>query len=115
MYIAGRLEAATQSPTARNWQALKATIRFLIGTSEKGIVYTAGQCRRPTVGLFKCYVDDSFAGDKKDLKYMTGIYVTYNGASVAWKSGKQNMVGLSTAKDEYIALATAVKKIRIIK
>lgn len=54
------------------------------------------------------YTDADFAGDDNDRKSTSGTVHLYNGAPIAWRSGRQSLQALTTCEAEYIAATTAV-------
>ena len=55
------------------------------------------------------YTDADFARDDIDRKSTSGGVHLYNGALIAWSSGKQSLQALFTCEAEYIAATTAVQ------
>ncbi|CDF36216.1 unnamed protein product [Chondrus crispus] len=55
------------------------------------------------------YTDTDLAGDDNDRKSSSGAVHLFNGAPIAWSSGKQSLKALSTCEAEYIAPTTALQ------
>jgi len=58
--------------------------------------------------LLKIYVDSDYGSYIATRKSQLGFVIKFFGSSVVWYSRKQPTVSLSTAKADYIALATTV-------
>ncbi len=56
------------------------------------------------------YSDAEYAGSVEDRRSTSGYVFTYKNCLVTLNSGKQKKVSLSSTKEEYIALPTAVKE-----
>ena len=102
----------THCPKKSHGIAVKRVLRYLKGTSEKGMIL------KPT-NDFKadCYVDADFAGlwgseDDQDpvcVKSRTGYLLTFMGCPLLWVSKLQTQIALSTMEAEYIALSQAMR------
>ena len=100
------------NPKLSHERAVKRIVRYLKGTSDKGIILQPN----PQEGI-KCYVDADFAGgyseDTKDdpisVYSRTGYVIFYYGCPVLWVSKMQSEINLSTVKAEYIALSTSMR------
>lgn len=58
--------------------------------------------------VLRSYVDSDFANNVIDRKSITGFLIKINHNIVAWKTKKQNVVTLSSAESEYVALSLCV-------
>ena len=95
------------NPTIQHWKAVKRIMRYFKGTQNFGIFYSKG-------GLsdFIGYSDADWAGDVEDRKSTLGYNSFHlSGGAVSWSSRKQSCVALSMAEAEYMALASAHKKL----
>ena len=92
------------NPSIRHWQAIKRIFRYLNGTLNYGILYSKQNS--------ECYgySDADFAGDVSDRKSTSGYCFMFGGATVSWKSAKQQCVSLSTTESELVALSTATQE-----
>lgn len=54
------------------------------------------------------FVDSDFANDPIDRKSVTGYVIKLNENVIYWKTKKQNVVSLSSAESDYIALTSCV-------
>jgi len=84
-----------------HWIAAKNLLRYLSGTINNGLRYTAGNLR------LHGYIDVDWAGSVVDRKSTSRCCFSLGFASISWMSRKQKSVSLSTAKAEYIAASIA--------
>jgi hypothetical protein len=94
-------------------QAAKRVLRYLKGTKEMGLKFT-----RPADGsrnLLWGYVDSDWAGCVDTRKSTTGYVLMLNGAAIAWKSKRQNVVALSSAEAEFMAASSLVQEVIYIR
>ena len=80
---------------------VKRIIRYINGTSDYGIWYS-----RDSNECLAGYSDANRAGFIEDRKSTSGGCFYLENNLVSWMSKKQNSVSLSTAKAEYIAMAS---------
>ncbi len=88
--------------------------RYLAHTKDKGIIYEPDK----SMGI-ECYVDADFAGgwnittsaDADNVMSCTGFVITYENCPIYWASCLQTEIALSTAKAEYIAMSSALRKV----
>jgi hypothetical protein len=67
----------------------------------------------------ECYIDADFAGgwnittsaDADNVMSCTGFVITYANCPINWASHLQIEIALSTAKAEYIAMSSALRKV----
>ena len=100
----GALARYMSAPGESHWQALKGVMRYLAGTLDCGIVYTADG------GEIIGYCDADFAGDIDTRRSTTGYVFTLCGGAVSWSSRLQPTVAASTTEAEYMAAAHATKE-----
>jgi Reverse transcriptase (RNA-dependent DNA polymerase) len=104
----------THMPKRSHGQAVKRIIRYLSGTSDKGIRFTPDLAQ----GL-DCYVDADFAGlygyeDHEDpvcVKSRTGFTLTLFGCPIIWSSKLQSEITLSSTAAEYVAFSMAMREL----
>ena len=84
-----------------HWIGAKNILRYLRGTINHGLRYTAGILR------LHGYTDADWASSVVDRKSTSGCCFTLGSASISWMSRKQKSVALSTAEAEYIAASMA--------
>ena len=102
----------TACPKVSHAKAIKSIVRYLAGTSNKGLIF------KPD-GTFdlKLWVDADFAGtygsepsaSKKSVKSRYGCVVTFGGVLLWWKSKLIDGVCLSTTHAEYVGLSNVVR------
>jgi Reverse transcriptase (RNA-dependent DNA polymerase) len=104
----------THNPKQSHAVAVKAIIRFLIGSKDKGLIMN------PTDDLaIDCHVDADFAGlfgaeDDQDplcAKSRSGYVIAVGGCPLTWGSKLQTEIALSTCEAEFVALATALREV----
>jgi hypothetical protein len=101
-------------PQRSHERAMIRLVRYLKGTTTRGIVYTP----KPELGL-ECFVDADFAGgwtqadaDNADnVLSRTGYVIQYASCPIGWCSKLQSEIAPSTAEAEYIALSQALREV----
>ena len=102
----------THAPKASHAKAVKRIVRYLKGTSDKGIIM------KPSGDLgVDCYVDADFAGlygveDSQDpicAKSRTGYVITLSDCPLMWASKMQSEISVATMEAEYCALSTSIR------
>ena len=99
----GALSRYMATPTEAHWQAAKAVVRYIAGTTDCGITFNKRS------GLL-AYCDADFAGDLDSRRSTTGYVFTLSGGIISWSSRLQPTVAASTTEAEYMAAAAAVKE-----
>ena len=95
-------------PGRVHWQTLKWILRYLRGSSDYGILSSAGQDQ--TRDQLEGFCDSDYAANCENRKSQTGYIFTLFGSAISWKSNLQSVVALSTTEAEYNALTDAVKE-----
>jgi hypothetical protein len=98
----------TTNPRHVHELAIWRIVRYLKGTSDKGIILKPSSLRN-----LDCFVDADFAGtwtsstsaDPSSVKSSTGYVITFASCPVLWTSKLQTEVALSTMEAKYIALS----------
>lgn len=101
-------------PMLSHERAIARICRYLILTSEKGILYKPNK----NLGL-QCYVDADFAGgwtqvdsdNPENLMSRTGYVIMFAGCPILWCSKLQTEITLSTTEAEYVALSQAMREV----
>ena len=88
-----------------HWKAAKRVLRYIAGTSDRGITYRRGE------PAFCAYSDSDYAGDPDARKSTSGMVALMYGGVVMWRSKLQTVVAASTCEAEYIAFAAATKDV----
>ena len=114
-----KLASEVASPTPRDHARVKRVLRYLKGTKNMGVVYTATHEERMRAGItldaaeirdcIRMYVDASYGDCLKTRKSRSGVILECCGGPVLWVSKKQNCVAVSTTEAEYIAAAMGAK------
>ncbi|KAM1225355.1 hypothetical protein ACFX2G_045082 [Malus domestica] len=91
------------SPSGTHMGAVERILRYLKFTSGKGIMFSKnGHCR------IEGYTDSVWAGNITYRQSTSGYFTFVGGNLVTWRSKKQKMVVLSSAKAEYRGMAKGV-------
>jgi hypothetical protein len=77
---------------------VKKALHYAQGTKDLMLTY-----RRSDSLEIRGYSDADFAGDKDDIKSMSGYMFTLAGRAILWRSSKQSIVASSTMHTEFIA------------
>jgi hypothetical protein len=99
----GALARYMSAPQKQHWDAARAMLRYVRGTTGFGI------CFGDALGL-QGYCDADYAGDLDTRRSTTGLVFTLHGGAVSWSSRLQPTVAVSTAEAEYMAAASAVRE-----
>ena len=107
-YIAGVLSKYLCNPLPEHINAALRVVRYLQGTENLGICFTGS---RDSNDLdFKAYADSSYADDPDTRRSTSGYVFMLAGGPIAWKSGRQSIVTLSTTEAEYVSLTIAARE-----
>lgn len=102
-YAVGVASRFMERPTVMHFKAVKQILRYIKGTMDYGLVYTAGTGALKITG----YTDSDLAGDLDDRRSTGGMVFYINQSLVAWSSQKQKTVALSSCEAEFMAATTA--------
>lgn len=103
-HAVGALARYVAQPTVEHWTAAKGVLRYLAGTQQLGLEFSAARA-----GL-QAFVDADFAGDLDSRRSTTGYVFVLHGGAVSWSSKLQPTVAVSTTEAEFVAAAAAVKE-----
>ncbi|GLI69294.1 hypothetical protein VaNZ11_013867, partial [Volvox africanus] len=103
-YSVGALSRYMSKPTVEHWQAAKGVSRYLIGTKNVGISYSA----KSSVGTLHGYCDSDYAGCVDTRRSTTGYVFLLTGGAVSWARRLQATVATSTAEAEYMDMVADV-------
>jgi hypothetical protein len=93
------------APTKQHWEAAMCVLRYLNGTSGKGLLFNG-----KLGGLQQRGFTDASYGDDIDTRRSTsGAVFTLAGAAAIWSSRLQKCVTVSTCEAEYVAASTAAR------
>jgi hypothetical protein len=107
-YAVNKLAAYTANPSLQHVGALKRLLRYLKGTKDLGIKYSAlpQDTLQENSNLFHGYADAAYA-NSDDYKSTSGYVFIVGGGAITWRSKKQTTISLSSTEAEYIALSEA--------
>lgn len=113
-YAVSKLARHMAQPTTVHWQAAKTVVRYLLSTTDYGVIYgvsssSASSSSNTGTGLIG-FCDADYAGDLDTRRSTTGYVFMLNGGAISWQSKLQPTVAASTAEAEYMAAAAAVKE-----
>jgi hypothetical protein len=103
-YAVNQVQSFTAAPRLHHWRALKRIVRYLIGTVDYGLVYTADD--KP----IRVWCDADFAADTDNRRSMAGYVSIYANAAISWKAVKIKSVSRSTGEAELKALDQAARE-----
>ena len=109
----GNLGQFAKNPTAVHCNGVKRIFRYLKGSSEHGIFYSAKEYDDNSGdGNIVAYSDANYAECRDSRRSVSGHVVFLAGGPVMWGSRKQKCVTLSTMEAEYIALSDTAVEVR---
>lgn len=95
-----------QSPRHLHLSAVHRIIRYLIGTSKRGLFFPTGSSLQ-----LQAYSDADWAGCPDTRKSTTGWCMFLGDALISWKCKKQDSVSKSSTEAEYRAMSVACSEI----
>ncbi|CAI7903608.1 unnamed protein product [Closterium sp. NIES-54] len=107
-YSASQLATYLKRPEDEHMKELDRALHYLVNTPTIGLIYYKNVTTMPKlIG----YVDADHAGDSDNRRLLTGyIYRLEPIGPISWQSSKQELIALSSAEAEYIALCSATKE-----
>ncbi|CAM8990990.1 unnamed protein product [Rhodiola kirilowii] len=102
VYGVGLISRFMEKPQQSHLLAAKRILRYISGTIDYGIMYSHTE-----EFCLTGYTDSDWAGDVETRKSTSGYAFYLGDGVVSWSSKKQQVVALSTAEAEYIAVTTA--------
>jgi ATP-binding cassette subfamily B (MDR/TAP) protein 1 len=93
-HAVGVVSRYVNNPGKQHWKAVKWIMRYLEGSSETCLSFTADGLK------LEGFVDADLAGDVDSRKSTTGYVYTLGGIAVSWSSTLQKIVALSTTEAE---------------
>jgi transposase InsO family protein len=100
-----KLAQYLSDPSEIHAREAKHLLRYLKGTTDHGIEYSADNTS-PIIA----YSDASFDDDFDTSRSTSGFVLMYNGGSISHSSKKQPVVALSSMESEYIALSETTRE-----
>jgi hypothetical protein len=98
------------NPGQSHWLAVKRIMRYIKGTINQSLTFTAKDGIVNDKLNVNVYSDADWAGDLDDRRSTTGYVVCIGNSTVIWSTKKQKTVSLSSAEAEYMALAAATQE-----
>ncbi|CAI7885812.1 unnamed protein product [Closterium sp. NIES-54] len=116
-FATSRLASVVSRPNHEQLEAAKRLVRYVSAITYVGLEYSAVRQRQQRGAadsgkgemLLTSYTDTSFNSVKADGTSIGGCVCLFGGGVVSWRRKKQNEVGLSSCKTEYMALHHGVK------
>jgi hypothetical protein len=110
------LSSNVEKPKQIHWEAAKSVLRYLLGTVNKGLVFTRliGIDMQDYINTFFGFADASHATASK-ARGVTGVAIFFGSACVLHRSVTQPIAASSTMESEIIALSLASKEIVALK
>lgn len=108
-YTVAVLSRYLERPKQIHVNAAKRVIKFLKGTMNQGIRYSAKEME------IYGYSDADYAGDVNTRRSTSGYVFIFAGGAISWGSELQRSVSLSTTESEFIAAAQATKELVWLK
>ncbi|CAI7887405.1 unnamed protein product [Closterium sp. NIES-53] len=107
-YSASQLATYLKKPDTEHLAELDRALHYLVSTPTIGLTYHKNGTTTPKlIG----YVDADHAGDSDNRRSRPGyIYRLEPIGPISWQSNKQELIALSSAEAEYIALCSATKE-----
>lgn len=93
------------NPTEEHWIHAKRILRYLNGTTRRGLVYRrTQQVNRQIVG----FADANWATNEEDRRSVSGYLFLIYGFTTSWTTRKQRTIALSSTEAECAALADCI-------
>lgn len=104
-YAVNMVSQFCSDPGQRHWEAVKRILRYLRGTTEARLEYSANGTSQLTG-----YTDADWGGDVDTRKSTTGYIFMKMGGAVSWSVKRQATVALSSCEAEFMALSATVQE-----
>eukprot|EP00253_Pinus_taeda_P025438 PITA_25438 len=104
-FAVGLVARFLQNPHESHWKAAKRILRYVRGTIQFGIHYSA-----KAAPLLVGFTDSDWAGDPDDRKFTAGYVFTLGSGPITWACKKQAAISLSSAEAEYRGAVEASKE-----
>jgi hypothetical protein len=105
-FVVNTLSQFQVEPRQENWIAAKHVLRYICGTINYGLRYTASN----DIQLHG-FADSDWAGSAEDRKSTSGMCFILGSAMISWGSRKHKSVALSIAEAEYMESCEACTKV----
>jgi hypothetical protein len=103
-FVCSQLAKHLSNPGEVHWTAAVRVLRYLRGTSYKGITYTRSTSNG---NVMEGFVDADWASDADSRRSIGGYVFMINGGAVSWKAKQQNCIAHSSAEGEFMAASKA--------
>eukprot|EP00253_Pinus_taeda_P023024 PITA_23024 len=104
-FAVGLVARFMQNPRGSHWKAAKRILRYVRGTVQFGIHYSA-----KAAPLLVGFTDSDWAGDPDDRKSTSSYVFTLGSGPITWACKKQAAISLSSAEAEYRGAVEASKE-----
>eukprot|EP00253_Pinus_taeda_P006774 PITA_06774 len=104
-FAVGLVARFLQNPRESHWKAAKRILRYVRGTIQFGIHYSA-----KATPLLVGFTDSDWAGDPDDRKSTAGYVCTLGSGPITWACKKQAAISLSSAEADYRGAVEASKE-----
>eukprot|EP00253_Pinus_taeda_P035880 PITA_35880 len=104
-FAVGFVARFLQNPRESHWKAAKRILRYVRGTIQFGIHYSA-----KATPLLVGFTDSDWAGDPDDRESTAGYVFTLGSGPITWACKKQAAISLSSAEAEYRGAVEASKE-----
>eukprot|EP00253_Pinus_taeda_P008397 PITA_08397 len=101
-FVVGLVARFMQTPRESHWKAAKRILRYVRGTFQFGIHYSA-----EASPLLVGFIDFDWASDPDDWKSTAGYVFTLGSGPITWAYKKQGSISLSSAEAEYHGVVEA--------
>ncbi|RVW79103.1 Retrovirus-related Pol polyprotein from transposon RE1 [Vitis vinifera] len=105
-FVVQQVSQFLQTPRHLHLAVVRRIIRYVQGTSTRGLFFLAGNSTR-----LAAYSDADWAGCADTRRSITGWCVFLGDALISWKSKKQDRVSKSSTESEYRAMSLACSEI----
>ncbi|KAL8116754.1 hypothetical protein AgCh_023059 [Apium graveolens] len=102
-YSVGIVSRFMEKPTLMHQNAAKRILRYVKGTLNLGLIYTANEDNNIVIG----YSDSDLAGNIENRKSTGGMVFYLNKSLITWNSQKQKCVALSSCEAEFMVATVA--------
>ena len=105
-YVVEVVSQFMHRPQVQHMDAVYRILKYLKGCPGKGILYQ----KNGHLNLV-AYTDVDWAGDRDDRKSTSGYFTLLGGNLVTWRSKKQKVVAMSSAKAEFRGVAKGIAEV----
>lgn len=103
-YPVGVLCRFNMNPGPAHWKAVKHLLRYIRGTLDYRIEYSAAAAAlQPSASIFQAFSDADHGGNTDTGRSTTGTLLVLAGGAVSWFARLQSVIALSTTEAEFIA------------